>query len=294
MAACCSGCWGAISGTSQCRQLQKDDGSLNLRYYLFDWDDNIVNMPTKIWLEDQACQPVLLSTAEFAKRRAEVGKTLHPPNGNFGEAFREFCDETGDFEGDLRRAMAGTAWQGPAFEDFKRAVIEGRLFGIVTARGHGETTLRCATKNFVGAILSSAERQEMLQSLRAYRKLSSAQTSDEDTINRYFDKCFFAGVTNPEFMRVSCVANPEEGKKHAVRTFVKATMDANLVDFAGCKISSIAFGMSDDDAKNVQAIEELMRDELSPAYPDVKFVPFDTGSGQVDRRQSHLVWRAGA
>ena len=37
--------------------------------------------------------------------------------------------------------------------------------------------------------------------------------------------------------------------------------------------------MSDDDSRNVAAIERLMREELSPAYPHVKFAVFDTGNG---------------
>lgn len=49
--------------------IQGDDGGLHLRYHIFDWDDNIVHMPTKILMEDvKDGTPVPLSTSESALR----------------------------------------------------------------------------------------------------------------------------------------------------------------------------------------------------------------------------------
>merc|ERR1719463_342717 len=50
------------------KRLCREDG-LNLDYNLFDWDDNVVRMPTKIWVRDDNGAPFTLSTEEFAKRR---------------------------------------------------------------------------------------------------------------------------------------------------------------------------------------------------------------------------------
>merc|ERR1712187_206314 len=58
----------------------------------------------------------------------------------------------------------------------------------------------------------------------------------------------------------------------------------------GQPISSISCGMSDDDSKNVAALETLVIGHLADAYPQVKFVVFDTSGGRscrtlIDHRQ---------
>ena len=64
--------------------------------------------------------------------------------------------------------------------------------------------------------------------------------------------------------------------------------DLKVFSQKGKRIQGISFGMSDDDHKNVEAIDALMRDELSPLYRNVKFVVFDTGGGTVKRLRQHL------
>jgi hypothetical protein len=45
-----------------------------MKYYAFDWDDNIMNMPTKIILKDDDGDEVGMSTEDFAEYRTEIGK----------------------------------------------------------------------------------------------------------------------------------------------------------------------------------------------------------------------------
>ena len=52
----------------------KLEGSPDLKYYAFDWDDNIVHMPTKIIVKDDKGEEVGMSTEDFAEYRAKVGK----------------------------------------------------------------------------------------------------------------------------------------------------------------------------------------------------------------------------
>lgn len=266
------------------KTLSDEEGGLHLRYYIFDWDDNVVHMPTRIWMEGaQDGTKVPLTTGDYAIRRHEPG-LRHPP-----DAFREFQDGTGDFESDLQRAMAGEKWKGPAFDSFKEAVMGGRQFAIVTARGHSETTMRIAIANFVNTILSDNEKEVMLQSLKEF-KLTAKEDIDTDFVRDYFNLCQFVGVTCPDFQQGKQIKNVEEGKQCAIRLFVKSTVNMSQNVFAqrGLKIASISFGMSDDDHKNVQAIDKLMRDELSPQYKNVKFVVFDTGGSQIKRLKSYL------
>jgi len=273
---------------SRKRPLEGDYG-LHLRYGIFDWDDNVVHMPTHIWMETVADgESLALSTLDYAKRRAD------PALRHAKDAFREFRDETGDFAGDLAKVMAGSSWKAPAFEAFKQAMIEGRLFAIVTSRGHEDETMRKAVTGFVDKILSKEEKETMQRSLREFCGLAGREVADADLLSDFFSLCHFKGVSNPEYVKKTGVKGTEEGKKVAIRSFVKAVFDMNQEAFGkqGKTVASISFGMSDDDRKNVETVDALMRDELSQAkYPiPVKFVVFDTGvgGGRVRRLKPHV------
>lgn len=259
-------------------------------YEVFDWDDNIVHMPTKIWMEDiDSGTPVPLSTEDFAVRRDDP--SLRPIGGDYKAAFREFAH----FEADMLRAVgsADEDWKGPAFGHFKRAVSEGRVFAIVTGRQTGEQELRGAVRRFIGAVLSAEEWEEMVGNVKQLIVLLSgvAPSTEEEAVTRYMELCHFCGMTSPEFTQRFPGQSIEQRKRHAVRSFVEAMLGIVQKAFSGQRVSSIVVSMSDDDAKNVQAIDELMRDELSPAYPLVKFVVLDTGDRRATRLSSHFAYR---
>ena len=44
------------------------------KYYAFDWDDNVMNMPTKIMVIDDKGNEVGMSTEDFAEHRTDIGK----------------------------------------------------------------------------------------------------------------------------------------------------------------------------------------------------------------------------
>ena len=46
----------------------------DLKYYAFDWDDNLMYMPTKIMLMDSEGNEVGMGTEDFAEHRVDVGK----------------------------------------------------------------------------------------------------------------------------------------------------------------------------------------------------------------------------
>ncbi|MDA0989603.1 MAG: hypothetical protein O3A51_02485 [Verrucomicrobia bacterium] len=128
----------------------------DLKYYIFDWDDNILHMPTHIHLEkrneDGSWSPHAVSTAVFSVIRSDT-ENYRPPGGDWENAFLEFRDFDDDdvnvFLRDTKtaidRVMRGDADMAPSFGRFKRALIEGRLFGIVTARGHNPAIIRRAS-----------------------------------------------------------------------------------------------------------------------------------------------------
>jgi len=115
----------------------------DLKYYAFDWDDNIVHMPTKIIVESEFGDEVEMSTDDFATYRERIGKEPFEYKGEtitgYAEnPFRNFRVE-GDkqFLVDAMRAKPGAAW-----EDFKEAINNGSIFAIITARGHNPKTIK--------------------------------------------------------------------------------------------------------------------------------------------------------
>ncbi|MBQ9740050.1 MAG: hypothetical protein IJV91_03825, partial [Kiritimatiellae bacterium] len=155
-----------------------DVATRDFKFYIFDWDDNILHMPTKIHLEQQDgngdWHPVEVSTSVFALVRTDPRYRM-PPGGR-AEAFREFqdvVDDSGDlsFIRDTRAALARVKAgekPGPSFETLRKTLREGRIFAIVTARGHESETLREAVKIFIDEVLTPDERTAMMRSLRGY------------------------------------------------------------------------------------------------------------------------------
>jgi hypothetical protein len=59
-----------------------DEKTPEMKYYAFDWDDNIVHMPTKIILLDDDGNEVSMSTEDFAEYRSIIGKEDFEYDGN--------------------------------------------------------------------------------------------------------------------------------------------------------------------------------------------------------------------
>ena len=51
----------------QLREGFNKEGTPDMKYYAFDWDDNIVHMPTKIVVKTEDGEEVGMSTDDFAE-----------------------------------------------------------------------------------------------------------------------------------------------------------------------------------------------------------------------------------
>ena len=173
----------------------------DFKYYIFDWDDNILHMPTKIRMEhrrdDGAWEPVEVSTATFAMIRSDVEHYRPPTQGGWEAAFRNFADEPGrntfieDTVAALEKIEHGEV-PGPSYNALKRTLREGRIFAIVTARGHSPQTIEKAVRVFIRYALTEAERAEMMSNLRGYRKWFDGVTqfeSDAKELDYYLHMC---------------------------------------------------------------------------------------------------------
>ena len=271
----------------------------DFKYYIFDWDDNILHMPTKIRLErrgeDGAWRKTEVSTSTFALVRSDAAN-WRPPAGGWNEAFRDFQDEPGrnsfieDTIAALERIEHGEP-PGPSYTTLKKTLREGRLFAIVTARGHAPETIEKAVRVFIRYALTECEREEMMANLRGYRRwLDKVETfgSDAEELDYYLSMCRYSAVTNPDFKErmasdpiyreklalAPTAARPELAKEFAIRDFVEHVF--HLVQRTHGFDRSVSIGFSDDDAGNVKTVSSYIRRELSRRFEGIKFVVYDT------------------
>jgi len=237
------------------------DKSYGLKYYAFDWDDNLMKMPTEIILLDENGEEVGMSTEDFAEYRTEIGKSPFNYKGytvvGFDEnPFRDF-QVTGDKKF-LQDAM--NAPTGPAWSDFVEAINNGSIFSIVTARGHTPTILKQAVYNLIKRNMHGLDSNQLAKNLLKYRNLADEdKLSKDQLIKTYLDMCRFYPVSFGE----GSATNPEQGKIDAMEEFITyvKSQSRNLQKKAIMKnkISNYFtpfIGFSDDDVRNVETMKK--------------------------------------
>jgi hypothetical protein len=260
----------------------KDELTPSMKYYAFDWDDNIVHMPTEIILKNEKGDEIGMSTEDFARYRHEIGKEPFVYKGEkivgySDNAFRNFRTE-GDkmFIIDSMKAKPG-----PAFEDFKEAINNGSIFSIITARGHHPNTIKQAIYNYIVSDFNGIDKEQLLKNLRKYRTfVDEEDMSDTELIKSYLE----LNKYNPVTFGQGSAANPEELKVMAMDDFVSyikgmaavLNKKAYLKKDLGNKFvpSKPMIGFSDDDIKNVETMKKHFKDK-----PEKLVKTFSTATG---------------
>lgn len=259
------------------------EGTPDLKYYAFDWDDNIVHMPTKIILKDEDGKEIGMSTDDFAEYRHQIGKEDFDYKGSvivgYGDnPFRNFRTEGDkDFLIDSMRAK-----KGPAFDDFREAINNGSIFSIITARGHNPNTLKDAIYNYIIEGFGGIDKDELIKNLKKYRSfVDEDEMTDEELIKSYLELNKYHPVS---FGDEKGAVNPEEGKVRAMDDFVSyikgmaAVLNkrAYLKKDIGNKFipAKPSIGFSDDDPKNIEVIKKHFKDK-----PDNIIKTYSTAGG---------------
>jgi hypothetical protein len=243
----------------------KPEGSPDMKYYAFDWDDNIVHMPTKIILKSEEGDEVGMSTDDFAEFRGQIGKEPFTYNGDtivgFAEnPFRNFTTE-GDkeFLVDAMRAKVG-----PAFDDFREAINNGSIFAIITARGHNPNTIKEGIYNYIINGFNGIDKESLIKNLKKYRSFTDEDDmTDNELIKSYLELNKYHPVS---FGDEEGAANPEVAKVKAMEGFVdyiKAMAGIlNKRAFLKNDVSNkfvpnkLSIGFSDDDLRNVELMSK--------------------------------------
>jgi predicted enzyme related to lactoylglutathione lyase len=205
-------------------------------FYFFDVDDNLLFLPTSIYLWNAETQAEkVVNSGEFAAIQNKLGREAPWQSWSIGErTFRDFRDdpavpvEQQTFIADLRRALAAgdDAWRGPAFPLLVHACDKGRPIAVVTARGHEPETIEAGFRVLVEVGLLPQV---------------------------------------PVVIGFTTAAIKKRAIKHAV---------AKALDTYGADLPH-RFGMSDDDPNNVVLAISAMRD-CKAEHPDKRFFVINT------------------
>jgi hypothetical protein len=264
-------------------QFLENKNSGYLLYYAFDWDDNILNMPTVIHMDKKdgdSWVPHDVSTSDFADVRNDENYRML--NNNPDEAFSEFRDfgprGIEAFLTDTKAAIASGSY-GPAWDDFIECLTNGSIFAIITARGHEPEAIRLGIDWILDNVLTENEVYDMYNNLLKFEymfdrvegeKILKGDPSKNELVKKYLDHCDLVGVSAPS--RGGSPENPEKEKENALMDY-----KTKVNDFAQNLGMEAKVGFSDDDLGNVKHIEDLVDNLHHEKFPNiVEFVVKNT------------------
>lgn len=257
------------------------NNNITLSYSLYDWDDNILHMDTKIIMEhfvDDKWVETYVSTTDFTVLRKDPNYRIPLKNDgsmDFNKAYSNFRDDPSDtiFLTDVIDAINNKKFA-PSYESFKKCLINGNLFFLITARGHEPNTIKRAIEYFIETQLNNNEKSEMLKNLSYYIELFNEQNIDNNKLlENYLSLCEYIGVSSKyykEKFKYDENENVEKLKKIAIEYIVEKLKKYR---YDNCKIK---IGFSDDDVHNLNAITEFFKTDLKHKNEDIDFYIFDT------------------
>ena len=261
-----------------------------LSYYAFDWDDNILHMPTRIQMDrlsEGVWCPISVSPSEFSLLR--TNKEYRIRENNPMKAFMEFKDfgprGNNSFIEDTMYAINKKNFA-PSWSKFLKCLVEGSIFALITARGHEYDTLKKGVKYIIDNCLTLSEKNRMYDNCleysrifdngREYKKLLTVKFTDNELINTYLDCCKYYGVGAPfskSFEKEFSLDEKtpiEECKQLALGKFIdicnKYGESSNFL---------VSIGFSDDDKKNVEHIKNYFESKSSK-HINLKLNVYDT------------------
>lgn len=244
-----------------------DEGTPDLKYYAFDWDDNILTMPTKIIVKNDKGENIGMTTEDFATYRTRIGSEKFEYDDNIIVGFSDDPFINFGVKGDKKFIIdCMIAEPGPSWDDFVECINNGSIFAIITARGHTPTAIKEAVFNLIKGNVKGINKKELVKNLKKFRDFMDEENLSVDRlIKEYLDLCRFYPVT---YNKPKNASNPEQDKVVALKEFVKyikeLTGNIHKKIFLKKNIRNFflpTIGFSDDDIRNVNVMKKAFEDE---------------------------------
>jgi hypothetical protein len=267
-------------------RLTKEQNRLLLEFqrraYSFDWDDNILFMPTQIYLEKKVGEswiPVSVGTEEFREIRGSVGTKFRYVDNNPLLSFRDFRSYD-SFLKDTKEALKKKSF-GPSFDKFIEALVYGSDFSIITARGNPPIAIKDGIKIIIETFLTDEQKDTMMSNLHGV------------TLDEYLNLQDYYPVSSDAFMKEfgieSSSTDPEIAKTIALKSFVDRVVKAVEEIKDNNDYTGISIGFSDDDLGNIESAEKYIEETLKILYPDVRFLVYDTSDPKNPKKKRIIV-----
>jgi len=256
-----------------------------LTYNIFDIDENLLFLNTPLYFKRKVSGKwinVVIYPNDFSKIRKKYGNN-YIENDEWKAiptTFDEFRD-TGprgknafliDFKNAIKKKKFGPSW-----EKLTNTILEGRLFGIITTRGHEPNILRKAIEYIVYEYFTDEQRTLMKNNIKKIDRFFGVKS--KDLISEYLDKCYFIGLFSDAFykqFKYDPRENLNKGKNDAISFFVEYVRK-----FAKSSKKHLKVGFSDDDVKFSGAAKELFFDLKKSLEFQESFYVFDTSNPKI-------------
>lgn len=255
-----------------------------LKYFVFDFDDNILHMNTRLYMEkkiNNSWEKVIIYPDEFVDIKEDLN--FRPIDNNWNKAFIEFSDRgrRGEkaFISDIKKSLNKNSF-GPCYEDFIKCIVEARIFSVITARSHSSLTIRKGVEYIINNQLTPSQLKEMKENIKSFRKIFKEQRTN-NLLKSYLDQCMFfgVGIDSPDFEYflvehgIDGIDTPN-AKKIAFKIFVERVRSYSK--------RKIDIGFSDDDPKNIKSIKDVIK-EIEKDYPRIDFSVFHSYGGKKNQ-----------
>ena len=212
---------------------------MEYKAYSFDLDDNLLRLPTLVYLLDKDGKEISLPTYEYEKIRdtlSDEGYSLYE------KSFDDFIDDD-RFLLDIEDSVEAGSWKNLV----KCICKHGSIFSIITARGHSPEALRQGLKGQILKRFNEENISDFKKRLAENFSVNVENKSNEDLLDIYLDFCRFYPITYPEIKkRLNGVKNlsDSELKYVAFQDFQKYVNDFVKEKYGSdCEVK---IGFSDD------------------------------------------------
>ena len=239
---------------------------ITMRTYSFDWDDNILHMPTMVHMDKKTkngWEKVKVTTSEYAEIKDM--EDYRYPDGDIKKAFIEFDDDNIFIE-NVKESVKNKKFA-PSFNDFKEALIGAKPLSIITARPQKPETLKKGIEIVINEVFTEDEIEEMVENIEDNYDFTGTK---EEQIKKYIESNYYYPVSlNNRYTDIT------KGKTDALDDFVSKVLKG-FEKMDKEKYNKMSVGFSDDDVSNVKEMVKKVEEEMSKTYPEVEFYIYDT------------------